>query len=81
MDILFQKWWQSAFVRPLEHGMMKSSVMDESLDNTLKQILKILKAVLYGKPLEDQNPGTTQINEFIVAKKFSINVKFFIGKL
>lgn len=69
MDILFQKWWQSALVRPVEHGIMRLCVLEESFDKTLKVILKVLKGVLYGKLLDDIGPGTTQYNYFIATKK------------
>lgn len=69
MDILFQKWWQSALVRPAEHGIMALCVLEESFDKTLKIILKIIKGVLYGKLLEDMGPGTQHYNHFINSKK------------
>jgi len=74
MDVLFQKWWQSALVRPVEHGIMRLCVLEESFDKTLKLILKILKAILYGKLLEDTGPATQQYNNFISSKKYLCNI-------
>ena len=70
MDILFQRCWLGALLKPVESGMSTTYQSGGSFYRTLMKILKPLRGMLYGKPLEDPTAFGLAINQFIERKKY-----------
>ena len=69
MDLLFQKWWLHALMKPEENGLLKSCAIEHVFIMQLMPVLKVLKNVLYGKLLDDPSSYAISVNSYITAKK------------
>jgi len=69
MDILFTKWWMHALLKPLECGLLKSCAPEQGFMTDLKQVVKVLKVILYNKSVPDLNINIPGLEVFITEKK------------
>jgi hypothetical protein len=65
-DLLFVKWWIPCMLSPDLHGIMKICVVDDGYRKNFIHIVKILKAIISGKPLLETSQTHKNINKFIM---------------
>lgn len=70
MDILFNKWWLLAFMKPSENGLLRNCANENSFILQLKPVVKVLKAVLYDKSIDGVSTESTLISSFVTSKKY-----------
>jgi hypothetical protein len=65
MDLLFQKLWCKALMRPVEHLLVPVCVTDDSFSKQMVAVSKLLQATLNGRPLEGTDLSIAKFNKFI----------------
>ena len=69
MDILFTKWWMHGLLRPLECGLLKNCAPEKGFIADLKEVVKVLRVILYDKSVPDLNINKSELEVFITEKK------------
>ncbi len=65
MDLLFQKWWFGALMRPVELKLVPLCVVDESFTKRMLSVVRLFRALLYGRFMDGQGRDTEKYNKFI----------------
>jgi len=65
-EILLDKWWITALMKPGECGLLKSCIEEELFINDLKEVMKVLKLVFSNKCIADVEFPSKAIKEFVI---------------
>ena len=68
VELLFEKWWMPALVSPAEYGIIVCTGPEDAYTTTILSIIKMMKAVLYNRPLEGRADLITPVNNYVASK-------------
>jgi len=69
MELLFEKWWLPALTMPIEYGISLCASFELAYISNIVCVIKILKAILYNKPLEGNTEFDITVNTYIITKR------------
>ena len=56
-------------MKPTENGLLKSCAAESEFITQLKPVLKVLKSVLYDRPIDGLAVPSESVKEFVQSKK------------
>ena len=70
MDLLFQKLWCNALIRPVEHELVPVCVTDAAFSKQMVEVSKLLQAMLYERYLEGNDLSISRFNKSIAEHRY-----------
>ena len=70
VDVIFHLWWYPIMGQPAQYGLAKGCRVEPEFLNNVYTIIKVLNAVFYQKPLEENSSFPSCVNDFILKKSY-----------
>jgi len=79
IELLFENWWLPCLMLPIENNIIAFNTNNTQYHLNMLSIIRILKATLYNRPIDDESIFAALVNNFVQGKRRTI--KKYLNKL